>query len=80
MELIFYQHEKHLYGNVCQRQTDKCHSAMSRAAAVGIINNGKCKPMGNTVLLDLLNLSKGIYNLIINKENTFKSIKFNIIE
>ena len=39
-----------------------------------------CGSGGNIVLIDMPNLSKGIYNLIINKENTVKSFKFNIIE
>jgi hypothetical protein len=33
MALPFYIYNKQKYGDICQRQTNKCHSAKSRAAA-----------------------------------------------
>jgi hypothetical protein len=33
MALQFYIYNKQTYGDICQRQTNKCHSAKSRAAA-----------------------------------------------
>ena len=42
MALQFYIYNKQTYGDICQRQTNKCHSAKSRAAAeiVPNPNNG----------------------------------------
>ena len=46
-----------------------------------IVNNGKEAPNANSVSLNLSNLSKGLYNLVItNDYNERVSLKFNIIE
>ena len=38
MTLPFYMYNKKSYGDTCQRQTNKCHSAKSRAAAEDAYN------------------------------------------
>ena len=72
MALPFYIYNKQSYGDICQRQTNKCHSAKSRAAA-------DVKPLGNIVSIDLQNVTNGIYNITITTANYDRiSIKFTI--
>jgi len=50
MTLPFYMYNKKSYGDTCQRQTNKCHSAKSRAAAEELypeVNNSNNRKANN---------------------------------